>query len=149
MTKPADIKVRYYYDASPADVFKALTKPKKLTKWFLDDARIKPKEGTGYEFSWKGYPSQKGRVEKVVTDRLLILTWPNVVKGKVYHTKVSFNLAKKGKGTILEVTHTGFEEGDDWIWLYGAIQAGWAYFLMNLKSVLTEGVDLRSKHDAP
>jgi uncharacterized protein YndB with AHSA1/START domain len=149
MTKPPDIEVRYYYDASPADVFKALTKPKRLTEWFLDEAKIKPIQGSAYEFSWKGYPSQKGKVEKVLPDRLLVLSWPNTVKRKVYHTKVSFGLAKKGKGTMLEVKHTGFGEGDDWVWLYGAIQAGWAYFLMNLKSVLSEGVDLRSTHDAP
>ena len=149
MTRPPDIKVRYFCDASPAEVFKALTKPKRLTKWFVGGAKIKPKEGSAYEFSWKGYPNQKGKVEKVVPNQLLVLAWPNTVKGKVYHTKVSFGLARKGKGTILEVTHTGFGDGDDWVWLYGAIQAGWGYFLMNLKSVLGEGIDLRSKHDAP
>jgi uncharacterized protein YndB with AHSA1/START domain len=149
MAKPPDIKARYYLDAPPSEVFKALTEPKKLAKWFLDDARFEPKEGSTYEFFWKGYPSQKGKVEKVVVDRLLVLTWPNTVKAKVYRTKVSFALSRKGKGTILGLTHTGFGEGDDWVWLYGAIQAGWAYSLTNLKSVLSEGVDLRSKHDAP
>ena len=149
MGKPPTIKVRYYYDAAPEEVYRALTVPSGLTKWFVDGARIRPRSGGSYSFSWKGYPTQKGRVEKAVSNKLLVLEWPNSVRGKLYETKVAFALAKKGKGTVLEVKHTGFEEGDDWVWLYGAIQAGWAYFLMNLKSVLGQGVDLRSENDAP
>jgi len=149
MSKPPAIEVRYYYDAPPEDVYRALTAPSRLTKWFVDEARIKPKAGGSYAFTWKGYPSQRGKVQKAEENKLLVLEWPNTVKGKLYETKVAFKLAKKGKGTVLDVKHTGFKERDDWVWLYGAIQAGWAYFLMNLKSVLAEGVDLRSKHDEP
>ena len=143
------VKQRYHFDVQPEEVFKALTKPKRLVKWFLEDARIKPKEGSSYTFSWSGGTSQTGRVEKVIPNRLLVLFWPNTVKGKRFETQVSFRLSKKGKGTLLEVEHTGFKEGPDWVWLFGAIQSGWAYYLMNLKSVMNEGVDLRSKHDAP
>ncbi|HYC11643.1 MAG TPA: SRPBCC domain-containing protein [Nitrososphaerales archaeon] len=139
----------YFYDAAPGTVFRALTEPKQLTGWFLDSARIKPVEGSGYTFAWKGYPNQKGEVKKVVTDRLLVLSWPNKVKGKVLLTEARFTLKKNGRGTLLTVRHTGFGEGDDWIWLYGAVQSGWAYFLTNLKSVLSQGLDLRSEHDQP
>jgi len=147
--KPLVVEQVYYYEASPQKVFAALTKPKKLVRWFLSDAKIKPKEGSSYTFTWEGGTSHTGKVKKVVPDRTLILTWPDRLKGKVYETEVTFALRRKGDGTILKVTHTGFKEGDDWVWLYGAIESGWAYFLMNLKSVLDEGVDLRSKHDNP
>jgi len=147
--KPLVIEQEYYYEASPQKVFAALTKPKKLVKWFLSDAKIKPKEGSSYTFTWKGGTSHTGKVKKVVPDRTLVLTWPDRIRGKVYETEATFALRRKGDGTILKVTHVGFKEGEDWVWLYGAIQSGWAYFLMNLKSVLNEGVDLRSKHDNP
>jgi uncharacterized protein YndB with AHSA1/START domain len=143
------VRQRYYYDAGPDVVFKALTKPKKLVKWFLEEAKIKPKEGSSYTFTWEEGLSHTGKVERVVLDRSLVLSWPDTIKGKVYKTEVSFTLTKKGKGTLLEVVHTGFKEGPDWVWLYGAIQSGWAYYLTNLKSVLSEGVDLRSKYDNP
>jgi len=147
--KPLVVEQEYYYEASPQKVFAALTKPKKLVRWFLNDAKIKPKEGSGYTFTWEGGTSHTGKVKKVVPDRTLILTWPDRIKGKLYETEVTFALRRKGDGTILKVTHTGFKEGDDWVSLYGAIESGWAYFLMNLKSLLSEGVDLRSKHDNP
>jgi uncharacterized protein YndB with AHSA1/START domain len=143
------VRQRYYYDADPDEVFKALTKPKKLVKWFLEEAKIKPKVGSSYTFTWEEGVSHSGKVEKVVPDKSLVLSWPDTIKGKVYRTEVSFTLTKKGKGTLLEVVHMGFKEGPDWVWLYGAIQSGWTYYLTNLKSVLNEGVDLRSKYDSP
>ena len=139
----------YFYDVAPRTVFRALTEARQLKRWFLDSAKISPVEGGSYTFTWKGYPSQKGEVKKVVADRLLALSWPNRVKGKVLLTEVHFTLRKKGGGTLLTVRHAGFQEGDDWVWLYGAVQSGWAYFLTNLKSVLSQGLDLRSEHDRP
>jgi uncharacterized protein YndB with AHSA1/START domain len=147
--KKRTIKQTYFYEASPEDVFKALTEPRELTKWFLKSAKIKPVEGSTYTFAWEGYDLQTGKVVRVVPDRLLVLTWPNSVRGKTLLTDARFTLKKKGTGTLLTVKHTGFKEGDDWVWLYGAVQSGWAYFLTNLKSVLTQGKDLRSKYDEP
>jgi uncharacterized protein YndB with AHSA1/START domain len=138
---------RYYFDASPGAVFKALTKPKRLAKWFLKSGKIKPQEGSSYTFTWKNGTSHTGTVEKVAPDKTLVLTWPDKMKDQVYETRVSFALTKKGKGTLLVLEHTGFKDGADWVSLYGAIQAGWAYYMTNLKSVLSEGVDLRSKLD--
>jgi len=147
--KTRTITQTYFYEATPEAVFGALTEPRRLTKWFLKSAKIKPVEGSTYTFAWEGYDRQTGKVIKVVPNRLLVLTWPNSVKGKMLETDARFTLKKKGTGTLLTVKHTGFKEGDDWVWLYGAVQSGWAYFLMNLKSVLTQGKDLRSKDDAP
>jgi len=138
---------RYYFDAPPGAVFKALTKPKKLVKWFLKAGKIKPEEGSSYTFTWKDGTSHTGKVEKVADNKMLVLTWPDKVNDQIYETKVSFALTKKGKGTLLVLEHTGFKEGADWVLLYGAIQAGWAYYMTNLKSVMGEGVDLRSKLD--
>lgn len=143
------IEQAYYYPVPPEKVFKALTKKKTLVKWFLKDATIKPKAGSAYKFVWEGGYTHDGKVEEVDLGKRIVLTWPDKIKGKTYETKVSFTLAKKGKGTMLKVKHTGFKEGNDWVWLYGAVQSGWAYYLTNLKSVLAEGVDLRSEYDAP
>jgi uncharacterized protein YndB with AHSA1/START domain len=148
-SKKRVIEQEYYYDAAPETVFRALTVPKELVRWFLSDAKIKPKEGSSYTFTWKGGSSHTGRVEKVEAGRKLVLSWPDEIKGKVYETRASFTLKKRGNGTLLKLKHTGFKKGDDWIWLYGAVQSGWAYFLTNLKSVLSQGTDLRSEFDSP
>jgi uncharacterized protein YndB with AHSA1/START domain len=143
------IEQQYYYDATPEVVFRALTVPEELTKWFLSDAKIRPKKGTSYTFTWEGGLSHTGKVESVETDRELVLSWPDEIGGKTYETRAAFTLKKKGKGTLLKVKHSGFKDGEDWIWLFGAIQSGWAYYLTNLKSVLDYGTDLRSRFDSP
>lgn len=148
-SKTLVIEQEYYYDATPEKVFKALTAPKKLVKWFLSGAKIKPKEGSSYTFTWSGGFSHTGKVEEADPGRKLVMTWPDKFDGKLYETRVAFTLRKKGKGTLLKVKHTGFKEGDDWIWLFGAVQSGWAYYLMNLKSVLSQKTDLRSEFDSP
>jgi uncharacterized protein YndB with AHSA1/START domain len=143
------IRQEYYFEASPETVFGALTKPKQLTKWFLSDAVMRPKSGSSYKFTWEGGYSHTGKVKKIVPNRTLVLTWPDRQKGKLYVTQVAFTLSKKGGGTLLKLKHTGFKEGDDWVWLFGAIQSGWAYYITNLKSVLSQGKDLRSEYDSP
>lgn len=147
--KPPAITQTYHFDASPERMFKYLTDPKDLTKWFLGRAQIKPKTGSSYKFTWRGGFSHTGRVKKAVPDKSLTLTWPDKIKGKVYETQVSFLIAKKGKGCVVKLRHIGFEEGADWLWLFGAIQSGWAYYMTNLKSVADHGTDLRSDFDSP
>ena len=148
-SKKRVIEQEYYYDATPEVVFRALTVPKELKKWFLSDAKISPKEGSSYTFTWEGGFSHAGKVERVEPGRKLVLSWPDKIKGKLYETQAAFTLKKKGKGTLLKVKHTGFKKGDNWIWLFGAVQSGWAYYLTNLKSVLSRGTDLRSEFDSP
>jgi len=143
------IESAYYFDATPEEMFSYFTDGKKLAKWFVRKAKITPKAGSAYHLAWSGGYSHDGRVKRVVPNRLLTLTWPDVIKGKKYETQVSFSFKEKGKGTLVKLKHTGFKEGADWIWLFGAIQSGWAYFMTNLKSVVAEGVDLRSELDSP
>ena len=148
-SKKRVIEQEYYYKATPETVFKSLTVPKELVKWFLNEAKIRPKEGGFYTFTWEGGFSHTGKVEEVDPGRKLVLSWPDKIKDKVYETQVTFTLKKKSEGTLLKVKHIGFKKGSDWVWLYGAIQSGWAYYLTNLKSVLSQGTDLRSEFDSP
>lgn len=142
------IEQEYFFDTTPEIVFKALTEPKELAKWFLSKAKIDARRGGDYEFTWQGGYKHSGKVMKFVKNKTLVLSWPDKFEsGKVFTTQAAFTLSRKGNGTLLKLKHTGFKKGDEWIWLYGAIQSGWAYFLTNLKSVLAQGVDLRSRYD--
>ena len=57
-------------------------------------------------------------------------------------------LRKSGRGTLISIRHSGYPRTPGWVEIYGGTQAGWAYYLMNLKSVLETGRDLRSPKDA-
>lgn len=147
-SKQLVIEQKYFFETTPEVVFKALTEPKQLAKWFLSKATIDARRGGDYTFTWAGGYKHSGKVMKCVRNKTLVLSWPDQFEsGKVYATQAAFTLGKKGHGTLLKLKHSGFKKGDDWVSLYGAIQSGWAYFLTNLKSVLAQGVDLRSKYD--
>lgn len=48
---------------------------------------------------------------------------------------------------MLKFRHAGFPKAEKWVELYGGAIHGWMYFMMNLKSVLDHGHDLRSGND--
>jgi len=142
------VKQRYFFKAPPERVFRALTEPTQLQKWFVSSAKFSPRTGGNYTFNWGGEISQSGKVLGYTRDKSLSLSWPQVQRGKeLGMTRAAFKLKPKDKGTILDVNHTGFKSGALWNENYAAVSSGWAYFLQNLRSVLEYGRDLRSDKD--
>jgi uncharacterized protein YndB with AHSA1/START domain len=143
-----EIEQRYYFDASPKKVFKALTSPKRLAKWFLQEAKIEPEAGTKYEFVWRGGHHHEGKVLAVDPGRKLTLSWPQrTAKKELGNTTVTFELRERNGGALLSLTHSGFGKSEEWIQTYALTSSGWAYYLTNLKSVLENGTDLRRRED--
>jgi uncharacterized protein YndB with AHSA1/START domain len=134
----------YLFRASPATVFRALTDPSELARWFLKTARLPPRAGAEYEFVWQGGYRHRAKVIAFVPHRKLALGWPARRLGM---TRVTFTLSGEKGGARLTLRHTGFGATPAWIRNYGGTNEGWAYFLMNLKSVLRNGTDLREVGD--
>lgn len=148
MAKIPRIEQTFYYAASPAQVYAALTDSNRLTKWFVDSAEVALKKGGAFRLTWEAGYAMRGKVKEVDPEKLLVVAWVDRLEGgKVFETEARFDLTKKGKGTLLKVTHRGFKKGSKWIGLYGAVQSGWAYYLTNLRSVIEHGTDLRTRHD--
>lgn len=148
MAKVPTIEHTFYYPVPPARLFAALTEPDELAKWFVEKAVITLKKGSGFRLTWRGGYTMRGRVKNVESPKKLYLAWVDRFEnGKVFETEARFTLAKKGKGTLLTLSHRGFKSGKKWVGLYGAIESGWAYYLLNLRSVLEHGVDLRDERD--
>ena len=142
------IEQSFYYDAPPEAVFAALTEPAQLTKWFVSKAKVDLKKGGKVQFTWKGGHRMTGKVKRFVPGRKVAYGWrDDLGKGKEAKTVALFEISKKGTGSMLKLTHSGFGDSKAWTELYGGIQSGWAYYLMNLKSVLRQGLDLRSEYD--
>lgn len=142
------IEQSFYYDAPPEAIFEALTEPAQLTKWFVSKAKVELKKGGKVKFTWKGGHTMNGKVKRFTVGRKVAYGWrDNLGKGKEAKTLAVFEISKKGTGSMLKLTHGGFGDSKAWIELYGGIQSGWAYYLMNLKSVLSQGRDLRSEYD--
>jgi uncharacterized protein YndB with AHSA1/START domain len=149
MAKIPPVTLKFYVATPPTKVYAALTRPRQLVKWFLAEADITAKPRTPFQFTWRGGYTMKGKVRDVVPNRRVTLDWIDRFDGgKVFETRAEFVLRRKGRGTILTIRHSGFKSGKKWVSLYGAIHAGWTYYLLNLKSVLEHGTDLRSDLDS-
>ena len=134
----------YYFEAPVEKVFGSLTDSKKLTKWFLSKAKLVPKKGGTYSFDWFGGYHMNGKVRQFVPNKSVSFSWNDKLKsGKVANTTASFRVAKKGKGTLLTLRHTGFKNPEH----FADCSSRWGYYLTNLKSVLDHDTDLRSKYD--
>jgi uncharacterized protein YndB with AHSA1/START domain len=134
----------YYFKASPEKVFRALTDPKGLVRWFLAKAKVDPKKGGSYSFDWIGGYHMTGKVKGFEKNENVSYSWTDKLpSGEVANTTASFKVAKKGDGTLLKLRHTGFKDAEH----FAECSSRWAYYLTNMKSVLDHGADLRSKYD--
>ncbi|MGA7923731.1 MAG: SRPBCC domain-containing protein [Thermoplasmata archaeon] len=145
--KKRTIRVPVFIHASPKKVFKAITKPKLLTRWFMDSATLSARKGGTYSFAWEGGPTHTGKVLEFVRGKRLAITWQWPGQESLGMTKLKLSVEPKEGGTILRFTHTGFQTEGAWDELYDGAIRGWTYFMMNLKSVLENGHDLRSPYD--
>ena len=138
---------RYLYQAKPEKVFRALTDAKELTKWFLKDARVQLKKGGKMKFVWSPKDKHENKILDLVPNKRLRMTWPTMGWGGTPKTDtyVTFSLTPKGKYTLLQIEHTGFGPGEEWVVYYAGTYSGWTYYLLNLKSWLEHGIDLRDK----
>ncbi len=149
MAKISPVEQTYLYGVPPSKVFSALSEPELLTRWFSDKAVVSLRKGGAYRLTWHTGYTMRGKVKSAVPPKKLSVRWiDRLGRGKTFETEARIVLKKKGGGTVLTVTHRGFKSGKAWTALYGAIQSGWAYYLMNLRSVLEHGTDLRSPGDS-
>jgi uncharacterized protein YndB with AHSA1/START domain len=141
------LRNQYFVRASPKKVFRAITEPKRLTRWLCDTAELSPRKGGRFSLGWTDGPTHQGKLLEFVRGRSVTFgwTWPGLDEVPV--TRFKLSVEPKGKGTLLRVTHAGIPSGEKWTDLYAGAVWGWTYFAMNLKSVLETGEDLRSRFD--
>ena len=144
MSKTFVAEQRYHFAAPPSRVFRALTEPKGLVRWFLSNAEVSPVVGGPFSFTWRGGYHMASTVFRFERDRAVGYLWVDVLpNGKSATTRALFILSKKGTGTILRLQHSGFRVPEH----FAECSSRWAYYLTNLKSVLDHGTDLRSALD--
>jgi uncharacterized protein YndB with AHSA1/START domain len=144
MPKSFIIQQAYFFEVPHAKIFQALTDPKMLVKWFLSRAKVAPNKGGSYSFDWIGGYHMTGEVKEFQANKAVSFSWSDKLKnGKLAKTTASFKVARKGRGTLLRLRHTGFTDPEH----FAECSSRWAYYLTNMKSVLDHGTDLRSKYD--
>lgn len=144
MPKPFVIEQSYYFDAPTERVFDALTDPDMLVKWFLSKSKLESKPGGRYSFDWIGGYHMTGTVQAFVKNKAVSYSWHDKLPdGKMAETLASFDVRREGRGTLLQLRHTGFNDPEH----FAECSSRWGYYLTNMKSVLDHGADLRSELD--
>lgn len=134
----------YTLGASPEDVWRMLTEPSELDRWWTTRSESEPETGGRFRYVWE-FPEepernheQTGRYAEVAA--LSRIRYPWAVGPE--ETEVVFELESADGGTSITLRHGGFPDGMEEA--YRMHEEGWAMFMNNLKSVLEAGVDRRT-----
>ena len=101
-----------HIEASHASVWKALTDPAVMVKWFGDGvgfAALEP--GATGSIDWDDYGSFPIEITEVVPDGSFGFRWSGIPAEQLdeYSTHVRFTIADAGSGTDVTVTESGFD----------------------------------------
>jgi uncharacterized protein YndB with AHSA1/START domain len=138
MNRPAtrDIELSVELDASPEDVFRAVTDGTEIAKWLCPEARSTAPEGGKKGTIWLSW-GEGMSVEKEVE----IWDAPKRIRhpsGKNGETKAPLYAdwsieAREGGKATLRLVHSGFSASADWDGEYEAHARGWKLMLQNLR----------------
>jgi len=141
--------VHLYLDGSPAEVLRYWQTAEGFTRFFVAEMTVGSGNGDettlapGSRYSWRGIHdySSEGQFLRI-TDELVEFSF-----GTRYQVIVS--VTPLGTGTRLHLRQSGMGDEDS-EQVHGALncRSCWIYFLVNLKSIVEYGIDLRDRNPA-
>jgi uncharacterized protein YndB with AHSA1/START domain len=133
-------------NASPEDVWRALTEAGELVRWFPLQARVTPGPGGSMHWAWDDAWSTETRIETWSPSRRLVLVEERpafdangvaVPGSRAARMTMEFTLeAQAGGTTRLRLVHSGFGTDAGWDDELDATAAGWNVELRNLRHYL-------------
>lgn len=131
-------------EASPAQVFRALTDARELSRWWTTAAESEARTGGEFAYVFEFADASRnhtyrGRYHDVVPGERVSFPW----QGSGGETTVDVRLRPREAGTELELTHSGWGDGPEADEAVELHEQGWSFFLDNLVAHLDRGEDLR------
>ncbi|MGI9628791.1 MAG: SRPBCC family protein [Longimicrobiales bacterium] len=124
--------------SSPEAVWKAITEPDELIRWFSPEASGEAKEGGHVTVSWGGGSAWKSNivvwkpgVHLGLQDEL---NQPVEEQGAV--VALDYFIETKDGSTVVRLVNSGFSADDEWDDFFHMVTNGWTFFLWNLKHYL-------------
>jgi len=136
-------------DASPEAVWKAITDPRELARWFPLDASTTPGEGGTLVYEW-GELKLVNRIEIWEPGKHLRMTWGHgagttgaaeaatsgAADAERRRLTVDWQIEGREGRTVLRLVHSGFGHDDSWDTEYDATRRGWIFELSSLRQYL-------------
>jgi uncharacterized protein YndB with AHSA1/START domain len=135
-------------DASPEEVWRALTEAEELMRWFSTEARVTPGKGGTMLWSWGHGEDWESGIDAWEPGRLLRLLQEDarpfdaqgrqLPPGEVEPARIAmeFTLETHQGKTRLRLVHSGFGHGDAWDNEIEGITEGWQAELRSLRHYL-------------
>jgi len=126
-------------NASPEQVYEALTTSEGIRNWWTRDADLDSMVGGTGEFrfgSYGGNQVTKVKVTELVAPTRVAWKTTSSFRPEWVGTTITFDLRADGAGTIVSLAHRGFPQADD---VYAMCTTGWGYYLVSLQQYLQAG----------
>lgn len=120
-------------DASPEDVWRAVSTSEGLTRWFPLEAKVEPGPDGSVTLSWG--PGVTGTARVGHWEEGKRISWIESY-GEEVEITVDFYVEGKDGHTVFRVVQSGFSSGEEWADYLDTVDSGWRYFLFNLKHYL-------------
>lgn len=131
-------------DASPEDVWRALTDAGELVRWFPLQARVTSGEGGSMFWGWDAHWAWQSAIQAWEPPRRLTLVENRPafdaqgapLPAAAQRLAMEFTLETDAGRTRLRIVHSGFGEGTDWDDELESVSAGWQFELRSLRHYL-------------
>ena len=133
-------------DATLDEVWQALTTGEGIARWFAPYAAVTPGEGGSVSVGWD--PKEMWDTPITVWEPMRRMQTASEMpskEGRVVRLAVDYYLEAQGGRVRVRLVHSGFDDSESWDGYIDGLDAGWTYFLFNLKHALERhsGVDRR------
>jgi uncharacterized protein YndB with AHSA1/START domain len=124
-------------DATLEEVWQALTTGEGIARWFGPYAAVTPGEGGSVSIGWN--PKEMWETPITVWEpqrRMQTASEMPSKDGRVVRLAVDYYLEVRGNQVRVRLVHSGFDDSPSWDGYIDGLDAGWSYFLFNLKHAL-------------
>ena len=133
-------------DATLDEVWQALTTGDGIARWFAPYAAVTPGEGGSVSVGWD--PKEMWDTPITVWEPMRRMQTASEMPSKdggIVRLAVDYYLEAQGGRVRVRLVHSGFDDSESWDGYIDGLDAGWTYFLFNLKHSLERhrGVDRR------
>lgn len=134
MGQPFDLTYEREIDATPDEVWAAISTGAGLDAWFMGRNDVEPREGGIFRSEVAGYPMEATVAVWQPPERL-VTTMPPAPDGST-HT-FDYQLESRGKGTAIRWHHSGFLGSEHWEAEYEGMSEGDPIYFAKLAEYLT------------
>lgn len=135
----ADIKHLISINASPLQIYAALSTAAGIREWWTVDAELDEKVGGKGIFRFNYNQTVETTVHIINLQEHLLVCWSVTAsfRPEQVGTLITFEFRPGGNSTLLHFCQEGYAEADD---SYALMNTGWAYYLVSLKQYLETGI---------